>query len=68
MLLFDRESNLRLYELYGILLMENAPFRVREPPAGPKKLSYISPEGTFLGILSILPTLVLAVLELQNFP
>ena len=25
----------------------NAPFRVREPPAGPKKLSYISPEGTF---------------------
>ena len=30
----------------------NAPFRVREPPAGPKKLSYISPEGTFPKILS----------------
>ena len=25
----------------------NAPFRVREPPAGPKKLSYTSPDGTF---------------------
>ena len=46
----------------------NAPFRVREPPAGPKKLRYIAPEGTFLKILSILPTLTPVVLELQNFP
>ena len=30
----------------------NAPFRVCEPPAGPKKLSYISPDVTFPKILS----------------
>ena len=33
----------------------NAPFRVREPPAGPKKLSYISPDGTFPKIWPIVP-------------
>ena len=27
---------------------ENNAFRVREPPAGPKNMSYISPDGTFL--------------------
>ena len=39
-----------------IPLGANAPFRVCEPPAGPKKLSYISPEGTFPKIWSISPT------------
>ena len=46
----------------------NAPFQVREPPAEPQKLRYLSPEGTFPKNLSILPTLAPAVLELQNFP
>ena len=41
---------------------------MREPPEGPKKLRYIAPGCTFPKILSILPTLVPAVLELQNFP
>ena len=33
----------------------NAPFWVREPPAGPEKLTYISPDGTFPKIWSIVP-------------
>ena len=38
-----------------IPLGANAPFRVREPPAGPKKSSYISPDGTFPKIWPIVP-------------
>ena len=46
----------------------NAPFRVREPPAGPKKMSYLSPDDTFPKKSSISPTLVPVNLWLQNFP
>ena len=37
------------------LAYANAPFRVREPPAGPEKLTYISPDCTFSKIWSIVP-------------
>ena len=33
----------------------NAPFRVREPSAGPNKLSFILPDGTFPKIWPIVP-------------
>ena len=53
---------------YMVLLWRaNAPFRVREPAAGPKKLSLSSPESTLPKIWSILPTLTLFNLLLQNF-
>ena len=45
-----------------------APFQVREPPAGPKKIRYLSPEGTFQKNWSISPTLIPFNLLLQNFP
>ena len=45
-----------------------APGKVHSPPAGPKKLRYLSPEGTFRKIWSILPTLTPFNLLLQNFP
>ena len=43
----------RLYESYGISSGANAPVRVREPPAGPKKIRNIAAEDDFPKILLI---------------
>ena len=46
-----------------IPLEANAHFRVREPPAGPKKSSYISPDGTFPKIWPIIPDTCLPIAQ-----
>ena len=50
------------------LLKANAPFRVREPPAGLKKLSLSLPESTFPKIWSISPTLAEGRSRATEFP
>ena len=52
--------NLRLYKLCDFSFREGStPVRVTEPPAGPPKLTYSSPEVTFSKILVIRPDLEL---------
>ena len=63
------KRNLRLYKLCALSYSgANAPVRVREPPAGPKKLSNYIGESIFPNFGAFPPTLRPVVLRLQNFP
>ena len=46
-LLFEWRMNLRLYNPYLTFCKASAPVRVREPPAGPKKIQKYRRSGRF---------------------